>query len=230
MLFRSRSITDLTQIAAASPVTGFASVSNTGSGKVISTEVTDTTNVAFTTTAGALTPPVKFVFTSATTYEVRHNTTNALLGAGAYIPSQQNDMLATAGLNYGFEVTLGGLAVTGDEFTGEYNTGGIGDNSNALAMANIQTQNVINNGASTIQEGYGLMVSEIGTRTNEGQISMGAAQSLLRQTEARIQSVSGVNLDEEAAKLIKYQQSYQAAAQIISTATLIFDTLIDAVR
>ena len=97
-------------------------------------------------------------------------------------------------------------------------------------MANFQSENVLENGTTTLQENYGLLVSEVGTRTNEGIINLGAAESLLRQTEAKIQSISGVNLDEEAAKLIKFQQSYQASAQIISTANLLFDTLIQAVR
>jgi len=153
-----------------------------------------------------------------------------IAGGVAYIPNQENNMLAQAGLSLGYEVSIGGAAVAGDVFSVDYNIGGIGDNRNALTMAAIQTQNVVNNGTSTLQEAYGLLVSEVGTRTNEGQISLGAAQSLLRQTEARIQEVSGVNLDEEAAKLIKYQQSYQASAQIISVANVLFDTLIQSVR
>lgn len=223
-------ITDLTQIAAAAPVTGTADIGNTGSAEIIRTVVTDIGNASFAT-SGALSPPIRIAFTTANTYDVINNTTNAVIAAGvAFTPNQENDMLAQAGLSVGYELTIGGTAVAGDVFRADYNVGGIGDNRNALALAAIQTQNVVNNGTSTLQEAYGLLVSEVGTRTNEGLISMDAAQSLLRQTEARIQQVSGVNLDEEAAKLIRFQQSYQASAQIISTANLIFDTLISAVR
>ncbi len=225
-----KSITDLTQIAAAAPVTGTADIGNTGTAEITSTVVTDTTNASFSIT-GALNPPIRIEFTAANTYDVINDSTNAVIAGGvAFIPNQENDMLSQAGLSLGYEISVGGAAVTGDIFRADYNIGGIGDNRNALSMAAIQTQNVVNNGTSTLQEAYGLLVSEVGTRTNEGQISMDAAQSLLRQTEARIQEVSGVNLDEEAAKLIRFQQSYQASAQIISTASLIFDTLIQAVR
>jgi len=223
-------ITDLTQIAAASPITGSSDLANTGTAEINSTIVTDISNASFAT-GGALSPPIRIVFTSANTYDVINDTTNAVLATGATFNSNQsNNMLAQAGLNLGYEVSIGGSAISGDTFRVDYNTGGVGDNRNALALANIQTQNIIDKGNSTLQEGYGLLVSEVGTRTNEAKISLGAAQSLLRQTEARVQSVSGVNLDEEAAKLIKFQQSYQAAAQIISTAGLIFDTLLSAVR
>ncbi|MCP4276948.1 MAG: hypothetical protein GY779_11430, partial [Gammaproteobacteria bacterium] len=187
-----KSITDLTQIAAAAPVTGTADIGNTGTAEITSTVVTDTTNASFST-AGAINPPIRIVFTAANTYNVINDTTSAVLAAGvAFIPNQENDMLSQAGLSYGFEISVGGAAVAGDIFRADYNTGGIGDNRNALTMAAIQTQNVVNNGTSTLQEAYGLLVSEVGTRTNEGQISMDAAQSLLRQTEARIQEVSGV--------------------------------------
>jgi len=223
-------ITDLTQIAAASPVTGSADIINTGTANIVQTSTSDTTNASFAT-PGALTPPLRIVFTGPNTYDVLNDTTSAVIVAGvAYNPTQSNNMLAQAGLSTGYEVTIGGSAISGDIFHVSYNSGGIGDNSNALAMAGIQTQNVINQGTSTLQGAYGLLVSEVGTRTNEAQISLGASQSLLRQTEARIQGISGVNLDEEAAKLIKFQQSYQASAQIIQTASLLFDTLISAVR
>jgi flagellar hook-associated protein 1 len=223
-------ISDLSQIAAASPVIGEADSSNSGSASIISTVVTDTTNASFATPA-ALSPPIRIEFTSATTFDVVNDNTNAIIAGGvAFVPNQQNDMLAAAGLSLGYEITIGGAALTGDQFRMQYNIGGIGDNTNALAMANIQTTNVLGNGTSTLQQGYGLLVSEVGTRTNEAQISLGAAQSLLRQTEARVEQVSGVNLDEEAASLIKFQQSYQAAAQIISTSNLLFDTLISSVR
>jgi len=226
----SKSITDLNQIAAGSPITGIADLGNSGSAEITGSIVTDTSTAAFVT-PGALSPPIRIVFTAANTYSVLNDTTSAVLAAGvAFVPNQNNNMLAQAGLSLGYDVTIGGAAITDDVFRVAYNTGGKGDNTNALGMADIQTKDILNNGNSTLQEAYGLLVSEVGTRTNEGKISLSAAQSLLRQTEARIQEVSGVNLDEEAAKLIKFQQSYQASAQIISTAQLLFDTLIQSVR
>ncbi len=225
-----KNITDLTQIAAASPISGTADLGNSGTAEITGAVVSDTSNTSFSV-SGSLNPPIRIEFTGANTYDVINDTTNAVISAGVTFNSnQENNMLNQAGLSLGYEISIGGAAIAGDVFRVGYNTGGIGDNRNALAMAAIQTENILNNGTSTLQESYGLMVSEVGTRANEGQISLSAAQSLLRQTEARIQEISGVNLDEEAAKLIKFQQSYQAAAQIISTASLIFDTLIQSVR
>ena len=229
----NKSVSDVTQIAAASPITASSNLGNTGSAEITGSSVSDATTASFAT-AGVLSPPLRFVFTSATTYNVVNDTTGLPLvpaASGVYDPARQNDMMAQAGLTtYGYEVKIGGAANSGDTFNVEYNTGGVGDNSNALAMASVQTENILNQSTSTLQEAYGLLVSEVGTRTNEGKISLNASESLLRQTESRVQQVSGVNLDEEAAKLIKFQQSYQASAQIISTAQTIFDTLLSAVR
>jgi flagellar hook-associated protein 1 FlgK len=223
-----RTLTDITQIAVAIPVSATANLGNSGSAEIIGASVSNTSNASFTTTAGALAPPIRFEFTSATTYDVISNDgSNTVLASGVtFNANQTNNMLAQAGLDLGYEVQVGGGANSGDIFEVEYNTSGRGDNRNALAMANIQTENILNQGTSTLQETYGLLVSEVGTRTNEYTISLNATESLLRQNQARLEQVSGVNLDEEAAKLIKYQQSYQAAARIITTSNVIFDTLI----
>lgn len=228
----NRALTDVTQIAAGIPVSATANLGNSGSAEIIGASVTDTSNATFTTTAGALAPPIRFEFTSATTYDVISNDgLNTVLATGVtFNQNQTNDMLAQAGLSLGYEVQVGGAADAGDVFEVAYNTSGRGDNRNALAMANIQTENILNQGTSTLQETYGLLVSEVGTRTNENRISLSASESLLRQNQARLEQVSGVNLDEEAAKLIKFQQSYQAAARIISTSNIIFDTLIASVN
>ena len=105
-----------------------------------------------------------------------------------------------------------------------------GDNRNALSLANLANSSGMFGGTASFQESYGQIVSKVGGLTHAANISASAQQSLLnRATEAR-ENLSGVNLDEEAANLIKFQQSYQAAAQAISTASTLFDTLIGAVR
>jgi len=105
-----------------------------------------------------------------------------------------------------------------------------GDNSNALSLANLANSSGMFGGTASFQESYGQIVSKVGGLTHAANISAGAQQSLLnRATETR-ENLAGVNLDEEAANLIKFQQSYQAAAQAISTASTLFDTLIGAVR
>lgn len=109
------------------------------------------------------------------------------------------------------------------------NTAVAGDtlnNANALAIAALQSTSGLVGGSTTIEGGYALLVGEIGNVTDEAKISKAAQTNLLTQTKAAQQSVSGVNLDEEAANLLRYQQAYQAAAQIIKSASSMFDTLL----
>ena len=73
-------------------------------------------------------------------------------------------------------------------------------------------------------------MSKVATQTHSAEVSRSAQNTLLNQAKASWESVSGVNLDEEAANLIKFQQSYQAAAQAISVANTLFDSLIQAFR
>jgi len=86
------------------------------------------------------------------------------------------------------------------------------------------------NGKATINQVYGNLVADVGIKTHSALVSRSAQDVLLKQATTSKENVSGVNLDEEAADLIKFQQSYQAAAQSISMAKTLFDTLIGAVR
>lgn len=105
-----------------------------------------------------------------------------------------------------------------------------GDNSNALALAGLETQTVMQNGTSTFSKVYGQMVADIGSKTQAALVSSGAQNALLKQATAARENLAGVNLDEEAANLIKFQNSYQAAAQAVTVAKSLFDSLIGAVR
>jgi flagellar hook-associated protein 1 len=105
-----------------------------------------------------------------------------------------------------------------------------GDNRNALLLANLENKQSLLGGTATFQDGYGQLVAETGTLTHAAELSSTAQQTLLNQAKGTWESISGVNLDEEAANLIKFQQSYQAAAQLISVTSSLFDTLIGAVR
>ncbi len=105
-----------------------------------------------------------------------------------------------------------------------------GDNRNALSMMSIESKSVMMGNTSTFQDTYGQIVSAIGTLTHSANISAAAQEALLNNTKEASQSLVGVNLDEEAANLIKYQQAYQAAAQVISVANTLFDNLLNAAR
>ncbi|MCG7869206.1 MAG: flagellar hook-associated protein FlgK, partial [Candidatus Thiodiazotropha taylori] len=126
--------------------------------------------------------------------------------------------------------TISGVPDDGDSFIIGNNTNGTSDNRNALGLVSVQNQNVLLGGTSTIDESYVSMVSDVGSRTRHAELNLSAQESLLTRTREAMAEVSGVNLDEEAGRLIQYQQAYQASAQVISVASTLFDTLLGAVR
>lgn len=103
--------------------------------------------------------------------------------------------------------------------------GGSGDNENALAMQKLQDKLLVG-GSATFSQAYASLVSDVGNRTNVVQVNLAAQQGLSEQLRAVQQSESGVNLDEEAANLIRYQQYYQANAKVIDTGTAVVDTIL----
>jgi len=104
-----------------------------------------------------------------------------------------------------------------------------GDNSNALLLADLQTALTMENGSTSFQGAYGQLVGELGTQTRSAQITAQAQSALLLQAQESRDALSGVNLDEEAANLLRFQQAYQAIAQVISVADSTFQTLLNAV-
>ncbi len=105
-----------------------------------------------------------------------------------------------------------------------------GDNRNMLKLADLMNDSAMFGNSATFQEAYAQVVSKVGGLTHSADINAAAQAALLERATEDRENISGVNLDEEAANLIKFQQSYQAAAQSISTASSLFDSLIDAVR
>jgi len=105
-----------------------------------------------------------------------------------------------------------------------------GDNTNALKLAQLERASSLLGGKATYSDAYGQLVSQVGTLTHAAKISRSAQEVLLNQATQARENLAGVNLDEEAANLIKFQNSYQAAAQAIAVANSLFDTLIGAVR
>ena len=105
-------------------------------------------------------------------------------------------------------------------------TGAVGDNSNALLLAGLQTTKTLANGTASYQGAFSHLVSEVGNKTRELDVSSRAAGNLLTETTGALQSESGVNLDEEATNLLRYQQAYQAAAKAMQIAGEMFDMLL----
>ncbi|WP_372933018.1 flagellar basal body rod C-terminal domain-containing protein, partial [Shewanella putrefaciens] len=105
-----------------------------------------------------------------------------------------------------------------------------GDNSNAVAMAKLSESKVMNGGKSTLADVFENTKIDIGSKTKAAEVRVGSAEAIYQQAYARVESESGVNLDEEAANLMRFQQAYQASARIMTTAQQIFDTLLTSVR
>ncbi len=116
------------------------------------------------------------------------------------------------------------IAAAADPFTGP------GDNSNALAMADLQLTNTLEGGNASFNDAYNQLIGEIGTRTRQAKTGLEAMEAVEQSAIEARQEVSGVNLDEEAADLLKFQQAYQAAARVISVGNELFGTLLQAVR
>jgi flagellar hook-associated protein 1 FlgK len=107
---------------------------------------------------------------------------------------------------------------------------GVGNGNHAVAMAKTQEVGITNGGKETFSKSLAVSTSVVGSKASNANLTADTAQALFTQAYNRNQSTSGVNLDEEAANLLKFQQAYQAASQIISTANTIFDTILAAVR
>ncbi len=103
-----------------------------------------------------------------------------------------------------------------------------GDNSNAVRFAELSDQKLMNGGKSTLIDVYQDAKQDIGSQAKGAEIRLTSANAVYQQAYSRVQSESGVNLDEEASNLLQFQQSYQASARVMSTAQQVFDTLFNA--
>jgi flagellar hook-associated protein 1 FlgK len=126
----------------------------------------------------------------------------------------------------GYQISIAGIPKAGDTFTVDFNRDSKNDNRNALAMTALETKGTLQNGSMSFSQGYGRLVEEVGTKSNLSKINTDASRSLLEQTKAMREGVSGVNMDEEAANLILYQQLYTANARVITVAKDLFDALL----
>ena len=206
--------TSPSQIAAASLGSSSAASANTGSGTITTPTVTDPTNW----TNGTFT----LSFTSGSQYQVTDSGGNVVT-SGAY----------TAGSPISFngeQVTVSGTPASGDSFTiGAATAADIGDNTNVLAMANAMGSNTLDGGTTSLNGAANNLVSAVGVLTQQAQANASAQQTVNQSATDARNNLSGVNLDEEAAKMLQYQQAYQACAQMITTSNTIFNSLISAI-
>ncbi len=129
---------------------------------------------------------------------------------------------------YQFEIT--GEPANGDVFTIDFNKNGISDNRNSEYLAALGTASTMNGGSQNFTEGYAGLVEDIGVKTRQSQLDKDASSTLLEQSNNQRESVSGVNLDEEAGRLIQYQAAYNASSKVMSVAQDLFNTLLQSFR
>lgn len=229
----SARLTDPRDIAAASALTATVGVANTGTARVGSLTITsDTVNpqmtasIAFTDDSGAY------------SWELRDRTTNALVssGTGTWTPGSPIPSAPDADIN-GFSLSLDGVPAAGDTLNVAMTTNVASNNGNALALAALRDQKLVGlerqpdgtmAGGATSTDAYASAMADVGVRVQGADAISQISQSLATQAEQTRSSEVGVNLDEEAAMLISYQQSYQAAAKVLQIAQSVFDTLLSA--
>ncbi len=204
-------ITDPRDIAIARTHVTSENSSNTGAAGISATTVLDPLNPSFFNS-------FTVVFDSPGTYQIN--------GVGASIPYVSGANIDINGIR--FQIT--GVPALGDSFAINNNQGAVGDNANGLQLSALQNALTMEGGTASFQGINENLVGLIGTQTREARVSFDAQQGLLAQAVEFNESVSGVSLDEEAAKLTQLQQYYQAAAQVISAADTIFNTLLSVTR
>jgi flagellar hook-associated protein 1 FlgK len=199
-------ISDPRAIAAAAPIRTSAALANTGTGSISAGVVMDATDPALLTST-----TINFV---AGGYQIN--------GAGPVLPY-------TSGSNIdlnGWRVVVSGSPAAGDAFTIQQNSAGVADNRNAMLLAALQTASTMAGGTAGYQSAYSQIVSEVGNKTRQVETIGQAETNLVTQATAEREQLSGVNLDEEAANLLRYQQAYQASAKVIQIAGKVFDELL----
>ena len=203
-------ITDVQAIAMAAPTRTSKDTTNIGDATISPSVVVDAADPNLLISS-------VIEFTGPNTYNVN--------GAGAFAYVSGDPIVIN-----GSEFTITGAPQTGDRFTIEANIGGSGDNRNGLLLADIQTRGILDGGTIGVGENYGRLIADVGGTSSQIQASLGAQDVIVQNLEDTLAAKSGVNLDEEAAALIRFQQAYQAVAQVVAITSTLFDTLINAVR
>jgi flagellar hook-associated protein 1 len=204
-------LSDPSKIAAAGAIKTTAAAGNTGAAIISSGTVIDGTNPNLQNTATIVfaNPP--------TSYSINGQP------AVAYTTGGNIDL-------NGWQVQITGTPAAGDTFTVSSNAGGTGDNRNALAAANAQNTGVLQSGTTSITSAVSSLITGIGSQAQQINTAQTAQSAVNSQALTAVQSATGVNLDEEAASLLQWQQAYQAAAQALTIGNSLFTTLIDSVN
>lgn len=213
-------LSDPAMIAAASPVRTSAALANTGRATISAASISSV----------ALLPLPASVTLTFDATNGQFNVSGAVPAAGPfpYTPG------AAISFN-GVSVAISGSPANGDVFALARNTNGVSDNRNAFALAALQTANTLGKNASipgskptsSFETAYSQLVNQVGNTVRHIQVTAKAQATAIEQATQEQQAVSGVNLDEEAANLLRYQQAYQASGKMMQIASTLFQTVLD---
>ena len=203
-------ITAPSRVAAAAPVRVSASVDNAGAARVIALEVIDPTNPMLRT-------PAAVIFPTPSTVSIDGGPSQAWVVGQ---PIEAN----------GWRLRISGAPAAGDGFAITDNGAGRGDNRNAVLLSDALRSPLLDASTSSLADAVTRLTSGVGAVTQQAQRNSEVQRLAYEDSVKQRQSVSGVNLDEEASNLLRYQQAYQASAQVIRTANEVFNMLIGIVR
>lgn len=212
----SLSINDPAKIAAAGPISAERSLANLSDSTIEPAEVTDIGNPN-------LRQSVDIVFDDATTYRIFDNIGTDLTGPLAYTD-------AGAITFNGWTTQIKGTPETGDTFSIKATSGNSGDNRNAIALTEVSGMGFFSGGQISLFAVSANLVSSVGSLAARSSQDVAIQSALREQIQLDIQSVSGVNLDEEAINLLQFQEAFLAASRVISIANSLFQTLINELR
>jgi flagellar hook-associated protein 1 FlgK len=206
-------ISDPAKVAAAAPLVTSAAATNSGSAAVASATVSNP--------AGWVRGTYTLTFDASGGWSIADAGGNTVASGASYTSG------ATLGFN-GMDIALSGTPAAGDQFTINATGNVPGDNRNALQLAGLLTSKVLAGGSTSVQGAVGQFISSIGVQTNQAQTGRDAQQVIRDDATSQMAATSGVNLDEEAAAMVRYQQAYQAAARVIAIADTMFQALLNA--
>lgn len=207
------------QFAAGTPVLSDLAFTNSGSADINELRVNSTTGLP-------LAGPITLTYDSSA-----GGYTGGPTGTLAFNPATESGGKSFTLTGFGdLSFTLSGIPRDGDVITLEPGTGAPGDNRNALLLGAMQSERLLGGGSATFGESYSGMIGGIGVATRQARANLQAESSLMDNAIATRDSISGVNLEQEAAELVRLQQAYQAAAQLVAITDTLFQTLLGATR
>ncbi|MBC3480990.1 flagellar hook-associated protein FlgK [Pseudomonas sp. SWRI77] len=249
-------LTDANKLAFAGPVSATAGSGNSGTGTITqptlgeSLDIYGGADTALIQQSIRNSMPVRVVFDAANGGSQGYKLFDAKgtqIGTGSVVPGQDNKlavavpMLDAAGnpildgsgnpRTFSVETTIGGSPAANDSFTLSFNADGKADNRNATALLDLQTKSTVNTGSgggTSFTSAYASLVERVGAKASQAAIDTTATEAVIKSASESRSAVSGVNLDDEAASLVKFQHYYTASSQIIKAAQETFSTLINA--